>query len=334
MAKRNNILRGSNETKELQRIINNYNAKISRLQKKNPEMAEYLPEKVTKREVLESVENKTELNKVKNSLKRFSKRGSENLVQLPQGDYTTQYAVDELKRSAKAFNSKVIRTWRKDAENRDKVPDRVSVKDLLESAESKSDIERINSSLQRFQRRGAEDFVKSNRGAKATKWEVDEFYRKQQIENERRRKQREKINSQEVKIGGEGTGQTRSQMGSIKENSLRESHKKFDNLSQKEWELASRNIDNLLDARHRAERNEIMRENYLRGLRENGFLDASPEIEEWIRNIDFNTFLSTVETDETATFYFYNDPQAFDVRLTEIRSAWHTAFTNYEEGGN
>lgn len=331
MSKKSTLLRGHGETEELQRIINNYNAKLYRIQKSHPELSEYLPNRVTKSQVLESVDSRTELKKVQNSLQRFSKRGSEKLVDLPQGGQATQYSVDELKRSVKSFNAKVIRNWKKDAENRENLPARVKTKDLLESAESHNDLNRINSSLQRFTKKGAEKIVKSTRGAKATQWEVDEFYRKQELENEKRRKQREKINQQEVKIGGEGTGQTRAQMGSIKENSLRESKKNFNNMSQKEWELASKNIDNQLDAKYKAEKNEIMRENYIKGLTDNGFIDDVPELETWIRSVDFDTFITTVETDETATFFFYKDPIAYEARKEKIVSAWKTAFEGIEE---
>lgn len=247
MSRKSKIRWRDSDTQELQRIINNYNNKLYRLKKNHPEMVDYLPQRMTK-------------------------------------------------------------------------------KDAIQSIETRADFNRLAKSLQRFSKRGAEKAVTSSRGAKATQWEVDEFRRKQQIENARRTRERKAIEEKEVKIAGRGTGKTRAEMGSIKENELKPSRKKFDNMSQKEWELASKNMDRLLNATVREERRLQMRENYLKGLTENGFLDDAPDLEKYIRGIDIDTFYETVQTDETATFFFYKDPIAYKSRLDTLIDTWKTAY--------
>lgn len=251
MSRKSKIRWRDSDTKELQRIINNYNAKLYRITKNNPEMVDYLPPRMTKT-------------------------------------------------------------------------------DAIKAIETRADFQRLTKSLQRFSQRGAEKPVVSSRGAKATQWEVDEFKLKQQIENARRTRERKAIEDKEVKIAGKGTGKTRAEMGSIKANELKPSRKNFQNMSQKEWELASKNMDNLLNATHREEKKLQMRENYLKGLTENGFLDDNPELEKYIRGIDIDTFYETVQTDETATFFFYKDPIAYKARLDTLIETWKTAF----EGAN
>lgn len=254
MSKKSKIRWRESDLAELQRTINNYNAKLYRIKKNHPEMIDYLPERMTKTNAIKSIETRADLNRLVNSLHRFSKRG-------------------------------------------------------------------------------AEKPVSSTRGAKATQWEVNEFKNKQRMENARRTRERKKIENEDVKIGGKSTGQTRAQMGSVKENALKPSRKNFKNMSQKEWELASKNMDKMLNAKFRNEKNELMRENYIKGLTENGFIDDVPELEDWIRGVDFDTFFTTVETDETATFFFYKDPIAYESRKEKIVDAWRNAHNRYK-GGN
>lgn len=250
MPKRNKIRWRESDTDELQRIINNYNAKLYRIKKKNPEIAEYLPERASKKKIMGDIE-------------------------------------------------------------------------------TRADFRRITNSLQRFSRRGSEELVKSPRGAKATKYEINEFKIKERAVNAQRTKARKKIEEKEVKIGGKGTGKTRAEMGSIKENSLKNSNKNFNSKSQKEWDLARKNIDNQLNRNYILSKQQLMKENYLKGLEENGFLSAMPEIEDFIRNMDFDKFLETVETDDTATFDFYKDPIAWEARKAKIQASWYSAYKEY-----
>lgn len=232
----------------------------------------------------------------------------------------------ELQRVINNFNAKLYRIQKKNPELADYLPNRVKKSDVIKSIETRADFNRIINSYKRFSKRGAESPVRSSRGAKATQWEVDEFKKKQRIENARRTRERKKLNEQDVKIAGKSTGIKRAEMGSIAENALKPSRKNFDNLSQKEWDLATANIDKMLNASYRAERLELMRENYLKGLYEQGFLDDSPELEEYIRGVDIQKFYDTVQTDETGTFMFYKDPIAYETRRDSLIDTWQTAF--------
>lgn len=232
----------------------------------------------------------------------------------------------ELQRVIKNFNAKLNRLKKKSPEIAEYLPERLKKSDVIDSIGTRADFNRVLNSYKRFSKRGAEAPVKSSRGAKATEWEVSEFKHKQRIENARRTRERKKLNEQEVKRGGKGTGVKRAEMGRLKDNALKPSKKKFENLSQKEWELASKNIDRMLNASYRGKRLEEMRENYIKGLTEQGFLDDSPEIEEYIRGVDPQTFYDTVQTDEEATFIFYKSPLEYEARREEIIETWRTAY--------
>ena len=107
MAKRQNKIRwGKSEKQELQRIVKNFNAKIDRNIKKNPN-ADYLPTKIHYKDLVNSIETRKELNSIKESLQRFSKKGMEKLVTLDSGITVTKWHERELEDSVKSFNNKL-----------------------------------------------------------------------------------------------------------------------------------------------------------------------------------------------------------------------------------
>lgn len=209
-------------------------------------------------------------------------------------------------------------------------PDMLDYQSAKSKIKTRNDFNKFLNKYKRYLREGVEEVQTSTRGAKATGWDINEFNIEQRTINAQRAKKRKKIEDEEVKIGGVSTGSTRRQMGSVKENSLKPSKKKFKNLSQKEWELARKNFDRMLDADKRKQKDEEMRDNYLKGLLDAGFLEANPELEDYIRGVDFDDFFANVETDETATFQFYKDPVAWDTRLEYITNTWRTLYEEKE----
>lgn len=81
---------------ELKIAIRNFNAKVNRLAKKNPKTAGALPEKVTLSEFVGTknkpglIQTRQDLKREIKALKRFSIRGAEELIVLPNNDYGTK----------------------------------------------------------------------------------------------------------------------------------------------------------------------------------------------------------------------------------------------------
>lgn len=227
-----------------------------------------------------------------------------------------------IERTVKNFNAKLYRIQKKHPEMIEFLPSKISKKEVINSIETRADFNRVVNSFQRFSKRGSENPVKSSRGAKSTQWEVEEFKHKQRIENARRTRERKKLEQQEVKSRGQGTGVKRAEMGSIKENSLKPSKKNFKNLSQKEWELAKRNIDNQLNASYRDEQKLKMKENYIKGLIEGGF---SQEIIDVVEKTDIDKFVQTVTNDTEASFDFIYDPIEHKLKAEVLKETWEKA---------
>ena len=72
------------DEEELRRVVKNFNAKLSRIIKKNPEMAKYMPPRVSYKDLRQDITSRQEFNRELNSLKRFSQKGSEKIVEAKQ----------------------------------------------------------------------------------------------------------------------------------------------------------------------------------------------------------------------------------------------------------
>lgn len=109
MRKQYQIRWRDSDTQDLKKAVRNFNAKIRRLEKKNPDNAQYLPDKIKYNEMKNLIKTRQDLNREINALKRFSKRGAEQIVTLPDTDYNikaTKWQKTELNRRAGVINRK------------------------------------------------------------------------------------------------------------------------------------------------------------------------------------------------------------------------------------
>lgn len=189
----------------------------------------------------------------------------------------------------------------------------------MESIDSITDLRRVSQSLGRFTKPGVENVVLSSRGAKATQWAVDEFYRNQEDVNKKRAIERKNLEQKEVKIAGKGQGQTRSRMGSIKDNELKPSRKNFDNMSMGDWQKAKELMERRMRSSYTDEQRKLMQINYMRGMLHEGY---DEELIKYISTIPTDKFFEITQTDETATIDFIYDPLALRVREDTLWELW------------
>lgn len=96
MSRKHPIKWRSSDEEELKRVVKNFNNKLSRVLKKNPEIADYLPERVSYKNLRENITNRQEFNREIKSLSRFSKRGSEQIIRGKSGARTTVWEKKEV----------------------------------------------------------------------------------------------------------------------------------------------------------------------------------------------------------------------------------------------
>ena len=83
---------------EIRKVINNYNAKIRRIEKYDDSFNYQLPEKITKKDLQQNVYTRNELRRKLNELKRYSQRDIEKSMQLAGGYVLSRYEYENLKR--------------------------------------------------------------------------------------------------------------------------------------------------------------------------------------------------------------------------------------------
>lgn len=120
MPKQYNIRWSENDNRELQRAVRNFNAKVSRLEKKyagNNKVV--IPERVKMREMRKLIDTRRDLQVELRSLQAFSRKGSEKLVKAETNDtiYLTNWQKKELIKRAKPINQERARR-REELENK------------------------------------------------------------------------------------------------------------------------------------------------------------------------------------------------------------------------
>ena len=116
MSKQSSIRWRDSDREDLRKAVKNFNAKIRRLEKKNPKDASALPEKVKMKEIESLVETRQDLKRELNALKRFTKRGAEELVDVPDSKYnlkTTKWQKQEMARRTGVINRKRNERYKK-----------------------------------------------------------------------------------------------------------------------------------------------------------------------------------------------------------------------------
>lgn len=95
MGRKYNIRWSDKDEQELQRIVKNFNAKVRRLEKKEPFLVDERPSKISYRDIREKIDTRQDLNRYLNQFKRFSKRGAENIRETKSGVVTTEWQFQE-----------------------------------------------------------------------------------------------------------------------------------------------------------------------------------------------------------------------------------------------
>ena len=106
MSKQYNISWRDKDVKELNRIVKNFNSKITRVSKKSPNTAGFLPTKISVKDLKSGVATRKDFNKTLKSLQNFSKRGSENIVTTPGGVTLSKYEIADVKNKVRIVNIK------------------------------------------------------------------------------------------------------------------------------------------------------------------------------------------------------------------------------------
>jgi hypothetical protein len=107
MSRKYNIRWRPDDEAELKRVVKNFNAKLTRLANKDPKNAGALPERISAATLKNMIQTRQDLNRELNSLRRFSERGAEELVNIPDNYYNekiTKWQMQDMNRRAGITN--------------------------------------------------------------------------------------------------------------------------------------------------------------------------------------------------------------------------------------
>lgn len=79
------------DIKKLRSYVSKFNGKITRTEKTNPGVSDYLPSRLNVQEITSSMLSRKDLNNLYKSIDRFMRKGSERLTTLKNGIIVTQY---------------------------------------------------------------------------------------------------------------------------------------------------------------------------------------------------------------------------------------------------
>ena len=106
MSKKYGIRWREADEKEVERVIRNFNQKLYRVQKRQPELAPYLPARLKKADVIASIHTRADFNRILNSYRRFSRKGAEKPIHSTRGAKLTTWEEKEYKLRERLANRK------------------------------------------------------------------------------------------------------------------------------------------------------------------------------------------------------------------------------------
>ena len=95
MARQYNIRWSDKDERELKRVVKNFNAKVRRLEAKEPYLTDKRPEKISYKDIRDNVETRQDLNRKLKEIQRFSRRGVEDIRETGSGVITTEWQFKE-----------------------------------------------------------------------------------------------------------------------------------------------------------------------------------------------------------------------------------------------
>lgn len=192
----------------------------------------------------------------------------------------------ELRRVARNFNAKLRREIKNAPQNKNILPQfynestdqfesRITIQTLKDSIKTRQDFNRMINMLKRFSRRGAEEIVElpgNEYRTKTTKWQKQEMARMVGIVNRKRQERLDRLNVVEMMNSEGKLGYTLGQMfgmGLASVNKLSPTRAFTRSQSQKDVNYKMRSLINESKTSYYKDRDQLLKDNYIRALTEN-----------------------------------------------------------------
>lgn len=247
----------------------------------------------------------------------------------------------ELRRVVRNFNDKLRRLVKKNPANSNILPqfwnektqefeNRITIEQIKELIDTRQDYNRQLNMLKRFSRRGAERIVEtgSDYGARTTKWQEQEQKRLVQTINRRRKTRLETLNAVEMMNASGKLGYTLGQMfgmGLAEQNKLKPTQAFTRGQTQKDIKWKWRALQTEVKDTYYNERDEMLKENYIKALTENFDADDIKGIIANIRSMGSDEFYLKFEGKGDAFEWAYppkKGTQEYSDYVSELSGYW------------
>lgn len=213
-----------------------------------------------------------------------------------------------LSNAVRNFNSKITRTEKKLPPNeRNALPERVSVKAVKELITTRQDLNRELNSLRRFMEKGAEELITisdssiddSNYNLKTTKWQKQDMSIRLGVINRRRKSRLEEMQNIYVEDPrtNESLGYTRGEfgMGKAELNSLKPLKLFTEKMSQQDLKKRFRHLRKESSSDFYNKKDETLKNNYLKELKKNFNESDIADVIDSIEKMDFRDFFKGLQ---------------------------------------
>lgn len=247
----------------------------------------------------------------------------------------------ELRRVVRNFNDKLRRLVKKNPANSNILPqfwnektqefeNRITIDQIKELIDTRQDYNRQLNMLKRFSRRGAEQIVEtgSDYGARTTKWQEQEQKRLVQTINRRRKARLDTLNAIEVMNASGKLGYTLGQMfgmGLAEQNKLKPTQAFTRGQTQKDIKWKWRALQTEVKDTYYNDRDEMLKENYIKALTENFDADDIKDVIANIRSMGSDEFYLKFEAKGDAFEWAYppkKGTQEYGDYVSELRGYW------------
>lgn len=246
----------------------------------------------------------------------------------------------ELRRVVRNFNAKLQRLVKKNPENKNILPQfynedaeqfesRLTVDMLRDLIQTRADYNREINMLKRFSKRGAERIVsapENTYGSRTTLWQKQEMGRLSGIVNRRRQERLDRLNLVEMMNSQGALGYTVGQMfgmGLASKNQLKPTKAFTPSQSQTDIKYKWRGLLSEAKTNYHLDRDVLLKENYIKTLRENYKGDDIKDVISNIRTMDNDAFILKFEAKGDAFEFAYPpDDEQYQNYLSELKGYW------------
>lgn len=246
----------------------------------------------------------------------------------------------ELRRVARNFNDKLRRLVKENPENKNILPQfynektdqfesRITIGTLKSLIQTRADYNRELNMLRRFSRRGAETIVdapNNTYGSRTTKWQKNETMRMVGIVNRKRQERLDKLNMVEMMNSQGKLGYTVGEMfgmGLASKNKLKPTKGFLASQSQADIKQKFRALMTESATKYHMNRDEILKDNYIRTLAENYKATDIADVVAKIKGMDSDAFVLKFEAKGDAFEFAYPpDSEQYQNYLEELKAYW------------